>query len=228
MSNRNSTDYLIHDGIRIVRLIFTALSILLAIPAIAMVIVCVNRASRSYSNKIIRAIVSSLFILKIQFPSQISCVLNSIVLQLLWDPVLPMPIPCVLRYAQFSFIVFTTTVFRQDAPLAVPGPSALYYVRKNIGQQFPKFMTGSGNVVVCNVPRVFHLHSVLCGTPSSLYLEAMRILIRNLGSSTSRFKVACLGTYSDANGSNSLDLGDRHRILLACEQHIDLYGSSRI
>ncbi|KAF8373726.1 hypothetical protein PRIPAC_80155 [Pristionchus pacificus] len=112
MSNRNSTDYLIHDGIRIVRLIFTALSILLAIPAIAMVIVCVNRASRSYSNKIIRAIVSSLFILKIQFPSQISCVLNSIVLQLLWDPVLPMPIPCVLR---------------QDAPLAVPGPSALYY-----------------------------------------------------------------------------------------------------
>lgn len=106
-SMRNATDYFVHDVIRSIRQGFTVLSLLLSIPSIAMVALCMNRSSRSYSINIILTIVWCSLSLKFTIFRQMVGVLSNVDLQLIWDPVLPMPTPCVLRSESFS------TIFRR-------------------------------------------------------------------------------------------------------------------
>lgn len=60
MTTPNSTDFLAHEAIRLVRHVFTATSIILSIPTVIIVIMCMNRASRSYSGNIILIVVGDI------------------------------------------------------------------------------------------------------------------------------------------------------------------------
>ncbi|KAF8370517.1 hypothetical protein PRIPAC_76946 [Pristionchus pacificus] len=98
MRAKNSTEFFAHEVIRNVRHVFTMTSAAFSVPAVVIVAMCMNRSSRSYSINIILIIIIG--------------VLSDIIVQLIWDPLIFLPMPC---------------LFRENPVIAFSGSALLYY-----------------------------------------------------------------------------------------------------
>lgn len=96
----------LHDMIKIVRHVSTVLSIVLAIPAITVIIMC-SRDSKRFSTLTGIIVVSFYFTHFHQIIIQVLGVIADVVLQLIFDPLLLLPSICILNSVHLLFLKLT-------------------------------------------------------------------------------------------------------------------------